>query len=176
MKKFIRRLKIRFTDKKKYAQMIGVKMGEHTSIASKDHWSSEPYLIEIGDYCRITKGVKFFTHGAARLARRKYPNYDFFGKIKVGDWCFIGTNALIMPGVTIEDNVIVAAGSVVAKSVPKGSIVAGNPARIVGHIDDFIEKNLKYNMNTKGKSRAEKKKILLSQDESMFVKKKFMTE
>ena len=45
-----------------------------------------------------------------------------------------------MPGITIEDDCIVGAGAVVTKSVPKGSIVAGNPAVYIGKSSDFIEK------------------------------------
>ena len=50
---------------------------------------------------------------------------------KVGENCFIGGRSLILPGVEIGDGSIVGAGAVVTKSVPNGSIVAGNPAKIV---------------------------------------------
>lgn len=50
---------------------------------------------------------------------------------RVGKNCFIGGRSLIMPGVEIGDHCIVGAGSVVVKSVPAGSIVAGNPAKVI---------------------------------------------
>lgn len=50
---------------------------------------------------------------------------------------FIGTNSIIMPGVVIEDNVIVAARSIVTKSVPSGVIIGGNPAKILGDYDSY---------------------------------------
>ncbi|WQI94222.1 acyltransferase, partial [Rossellomorea vietnamensis] len=48
---------------------------------------------------------------------------------------------LIMPGVTVGKNSIVAAGSVVVKSVPEGSVVGGNPARVLTRVDDYIKKH-----------------------------------
>ena len=56
-------------------------------------------------------------------------NYTKIGSITIEDNVFIGARALIMPRVTIGKNSIVAAGSIVTKSIPKGSIVAGNPAK-----------------------------------------------
>ena len=55
----------------------------------------------------------------------------FEQKTKIGANCFIGCGAIIMPGVTIGDQVIVGAGSVVTKDVPSGSIVGGNPAKVI---------------------------------------------
>ena len=51
--------------------------------------------------------------GGAKVARYKYPKFDVFGKVKIGNNVYIGNNALIMPGVSIGNNVLVAAGSVV---------------------------------------------------------------
>lgn len=65
------------------------------------------------------------------VVRCQIPDFDIFGKITIGDWVYIGNNSLIMPGVTIDNNVLVASGSVVTKSVPAGVVVAGNPARII---------------------------------------------
>lgn len=69
---------------------------------------------------QITSGTKFFTHGAAWVLRDKYPEIDFFGKIKIGDNVYIGNDSLILPGVAIGSNVIIAAGSVVTKSFRGG--------------------------------------------------------
>ena len=82
-----RRLRYTFMSNEQYAKFIGVKIGGGNFIAGKDHWPSEPYLITIGSNCALTKGVKIFTHGGARVARRKYPNYDVFGMVEVGDYC-----------------------------------------------------------------------------------------
>lgn len=159
---------LKHTNPRKCAIFCGVKMGKNVFWATK-YIPTESYLVEIGDNTQITEGVKLFTHGGAHIARYKIPKFDTFGKIKIGNWCYIGTDSLIMPGVEIKDHVLVAAGSVVTKSVPSNSIVADNPARIIGNIDDYIKKNIKYNINTKGLNNKNKKKIIF--EKSIFIKK-----
>ena len=106
--------------------------------------------------------------------RQRYPNFDSFGKISIGNHVYIGANSLIMPGVTIEDNVLVAAGSVVTKSVPSGYVVAGNPAKIICSIDSYIERNLKYNTETKGKNFEYKRELLKTLPDDKFIKKGYL--
>lgn len=162
-----------FWNFEKRALDAGVKMGANNFIDSV-FWSSEPYLITIGCNCAITSGVKFFTHGGARVARIKYPNFDIFGKVSIGNHVYIGTNSLIMPGVIIGDNVLVAAGSVVTKSVPSNVVIGGNPAKILCSIDDYIKKNAIYNTGSKGMNRQEKRHFLLSCGEEKFIKKSYL--
>ena len=99
------------------------------------------------------------------------PTFDAFGKVVIGDYVYIGAEALIMPGVTIGDHVLVAAGSVVTKSVPSGIVVAGNPAKPICTIEEFYARNKKYNVKTNGLSAREKRKTLLKMADEMFVKK-----
>lgn len=162
-----------FLSPQKRAKKAGVIMGDDNFIVG-DFWGSEPYLITIGSHCQITRNVKFYTHGGAGAIREKYPNFDCFGKISIGNYVYIGNNAMIMPGVSIGDNVLVAAGSVVTKSVPSNVVIGGNPAKIICKIDDYIQRNLKYNTDSKHMSAEQKKKFLLSLPESAFIKKKTM--
>ena len=64
-----------------------------------------------------------------------------------------------------------AAGSIVTKSVPPGMVVGGNPAKVICTVDEFIVKNKKYNLSTKGLSSEQKKERLLTTKEEMFIKK-----
>lgn len=148
----------------------GVKMGKHNFISSH-FWSSEPYLITIGSHCQITAGVRLETHGGANVLREEYPDFDVFGKVVIGDWVYLGNNTLIMPGVTIGDHVLVAAGSIVTKSVPSNMVVGGNPARIICSLEEYKQKNLKYNVGSKGMSFKEKRNYLLTLSEDKFLVK-----
>jgi len=139
-------------------------------IATK-YFGSEPYLVSIGNHVQITNDVKFFTHGGGWVFREKYPDFDTFGKIVIKNNVYIGNNALIMPGVTIGNNVIIGSGTVVTKSVNDGDIVAGNPGKVIGNINDFETKLLPFNVNTKKHSYKKKKEFLLNLSEDKFIKK-----
>lgn len=162
-----------FYSHEKCARKLGVKLGKGCDIAECS-FGSEPFLIEIGNHVQITKGVKFFTHGGAWTLRLIYPDFDCFGRIKIGNNVYIGNNALIMPGVTVGDNVVIGAGSILTKSVPDGVVVAGNPAKIISTMDDYIIKHIPLNMHTKGKSLSEKRAILQNADKVLFIAKKYM--
>ena len=162
-----------FRSKIDYARHIGVKIGDNCFIATHG-WSSEPYLIEIGNNVALTAGVKIHTHGGSRIARYQIPKFDVFGKVKIGDGCYIGTNAQIMPGVTIGNRSLVAAGSIVTKSIPDGVVVGGNPAKYICTVEEYISRNKKYNLNTKGLSPEDKKVILCSFSDEKFISKNFI--
>lgn len=128
-----------------YARAIGVVIGEDNFLPDKRCWSTEPYLIKVGSHRQITEGVRILTHGGNQVVRDRYPKFDTFGKVTIGDWVYIGFNSLIMPGVTIGDNVLIAAGSIVTKSIPSGVVVGRNPAKIICTITDYIQRNTKFN-------------------------------
>lgn len=89
----------------------------------------------------------------------------------MGDYVYVGQNSLIMPGVTIGNRVIIAADSIVTKSVPSNVVVGGNPASIICQTQEFIDKNLRYNIDTKHLPPEEKRKLILSLEDSSFIKK-----
>lgn len=157
-----------FWSSEKIARFNGVNIGKNCRIQNVV-FGSEPYLITIGNNVRLTNGTKIFTHGGAGILREKYPNIDFFGKVVIKDNVYVGNNCLIMPGVSIGSNVLVAAGSVVTKSVPDNVVVAGNPAKIVSNIEDFEKKMLTKNVASKGMSKTEKENYLLSLPDSAFI-------
>ena len=170
MKKIIKRIRKSVYSPAKYAIFVGVKIGKNCRIRTKE-FGSEPYLIVIGDNTVVAANVKFYNHGAAAILRHIDPNADFFGKINIGSNVYIGSNCLIMPGVSIGDNAIVAAGSVVTKSIEGGKIVGGNPAKVIGTRENFIERNLPFNLGIKNLSEKDKREFLLSLDDDKFIKK-----
>jgi acetyltransferase-like isoleucine patch superfamily enzyme len=123
-----------------YARFKGVNFGENCRIYTH-RFGTEPWLINIGNNVTITSNVILLTHdGSTWLMHDKKGRRYLYRKIEIGNNVFIGINSIIMPGVKIDDDVIVAAGSIVTKSVPKGSIVAGNPAVIIGNFYNYKQK------------------------------------
>ncbi|MBO3078328.1 acyltransferase [Mammaliicoccus vitulinus] len=164
MKKWLKK----FTKKEltiKAAKKIGVKIGKNCRFlnVTSSTFGSEPYLITIGNHVTITRGVSFITHdGGVWVFRNKEKNIDVFGKIKVGNNVFIGLNSLILPGVTIGDNVVVAAGSVVTKNIESDSVVGGNPARKIRSIEEYREKSWENADFIKSYNNVEKKEYLIN--------------
>lgn len=174
----LKRIRTKFESPKSYAKRIGIKMGKGCYISTKE-FPHEGYLIELGDYVRIAPHTSFYTHGGIWSIRKWYndPNLEHFGKIKVGSYTSIGSYTMIMPGVTIGERCIIGGGSVVTKSVPDGCMVAGNPARIIGHTDDFYKRiKDKHDFGCKQLSDKEKKEYLLNQPEEKFIRKGYMKD
>lgn len=154
----------------KYARQRGVIIGENCCIETK-YFGTEPYLIKIGNHVQVTEDVKFFTHGGGWILRLKYPDFDSFGRITIGNNVYIGNNVLIMPGVTIGDNVVVGAGSVVTKSIPSNCVVAGNPAKYISSIEEYIDKNIPYNFHSCGLNMENKRKYITNNRDNKFIVK-----
>ena len=125
-----------------YLRSLGAEVGSNCRILTSS-FGSEPWLISIGNNVTITSGVKILNHdGAAWLINDEKGRRYSYKKVTIGNNVFIGVNSIIMPGVVVENEVIIAAGSVVTKSVPKGKIVGGNPAKIIGNFSDYKNKAL----------------------------------
>lgn len=139
----------------------GMVIGEGTHIFS-NIITAEPYLISIGKNCTISTEVCFLTHDASiGVFLDRQVHSDICGKILIGNNCFIGNRAIILYGVSLPDNTIVAAGSVVTRSVAEsGCIIAGNPAKVVGRVVDFLSKNQSNFLSLHGLSPNERKELI----------------
>ncbi|WKZ95466.1 acyltransferase [Lacticaseibacillus paracasei] len=105
---------------------------------------SEPYLLNLHNNVVVASNVTFVTHDIIDyMLNYKLRNQEikpYIGPIEIFDNVFIGSDSIILYDTKIGPNAIVAAGSVVVKDVPEGTIVGGNPARVIGHIDSLIKK------------------------------------
>ncbi|SFB85249.1 maltose O-acetyltransferase [Alkalibacterium subtropicum] len=92
--------------------------------------------IRIGKNAMLGPGVSLVTPEHPLEAEARNSGYEFGRPITLGDNCWIGTNATIVGGVTLGDNVVVAAGAVVKKSFPANVVIGGVPAGIIRTIDN----------------------------------------
>lgn len=127
-----------------YYRAKGIKIGKGTYFFSTDIIvdTQRPYMVEIGEYCKITKGVIILQHDYSRsVLRRKYG--EIIGESKkttIGNNVFIGVNSVILMGSNIGDNVIIGAGSVVSGNVPNDVVIAGNPAKKICSLSEYRTK------------------------------------
>jgi len=113
----------------RYLRKQGVKIGDRCRIRTM-RFSTEPYLIEIGDHVAVAANTEFITHDGATWCFEDLAG-GVFGKIVIGNNVFIGINCIILSNTTIGDNCIVGAGSVVRGHFPENSIICGNPAAVI---------------------------------------------
>ena len=115
-------------------------MGEHCHI-QMNAVITDPAYVRLGNNVHLTGCTLFGHDGAvAMLKQASGLALDKVGKIEIHDNVFVGHQAIIMPGVSIGPNAIVAAGSVVTADVPAGSIVGGVPARVIGEVSSLLER------------------------------------
>ena len=85
----------------------------------------------VGDYTIINSGANVDHDCTVGEASHLAPKATLAGEVVVGNDVFIGANATVLPRIRIEDNAVIGAGSVVTKDIPRGVIVAGNPAKVL---------------------------------------------
>ena len=159
--KIIRRLVRTFFSGQSYAKYIGVKVGNNCRLL-KCSFSTEPYLITMGNHVSATE-TRFVTHGGGVwVFREKYPDIDIIGTITIGNNVYIGMGVIVLPNVTIGNNVIIGAGSIVTKDIPDNSVAIGIPAKVIKSIDDYKSGAFQKSNNTKGFSYSEKKSFYIN--------------
>lgn len=116
----------------------GLRIGENVQIIDSFFFDpSHCFLISIGNNCIICPNVRLIAHDAST---KRLLGYTRIGKIDIRENCFIGDSAIVLPNITIGPNSIVGAGAVVTNDVPPNTVVAGNPARVIGSLEDFLNK------------------------------------
>jgi len=97
-------------------------------------------IVTIGDNCLFAPNVSLYTAGHPLHPVSRNSLYEFAKPINIGDNVWLGGGVTVLPGVTIGNNVVVAAGAVVTKDVPDNCVVGGVPAKIIKTIEDDVER------------------------------------
>jgi maltose O-acetyltransferase len=119
----------------------GLKVGKNLNMQSEVIIDSNHcWHITIGDDVILAPRVMILAHDAST---KRFLNHTRIGKVSIGNRVFIGASSVILPGVTIGNDVIVGAGSVVTIDIPDGVVAAGNPAKVLMSLSDFLAKRQK---------------------------------
>jgi len=145
-----------------YLRGRGVKIGEEVNIINTTIDYGHGFLVSIGNKVTLT-GVQILAHDAST----QIPfGVSKVGRVTIGNEVFVGHGTIILPNVKIGNRVIIGAGSVVSKDIPDNSIAVGNPIRVIGTYDAFLEKHTKqmkerpvYSTHWTEKSVEEKEKM-----------------
>ncbi len=106
--------------------------------------------IYVGDYTMFGPNVTVATAGHPILPELRKQAYQYNAPVHIGKNCWIGAGVLIMPGITIGDNTVIGAGSVVTKDIPANVIAVGNPCHVLREINEhdreyyFKDKKIKW--------------------------------
>lgn len=126
-------------------QEEGIQVGSHTVFFDPHTQTIDrerPWMLKIGDYCKITRGTTILCHDYSRsVLRRAYG--EVIGEAAetvIGDNVFIGVNSVILMGAHIGSDVIIGAGSVVSGHIPDRCVAAGNPARVIRTLDEHVSR------------------------------------
>lgn len=112
----------------------GMVIGEDVGLVNVTLDSLFPFMIEIGSNVLITHAT-VLAHDASPVV---FGDETRVGRVKIGDRVFVGAGAVMLPGVEIGSRSMVGANAVVSRDVPANSVVAGNPARVVANVDDWL--------------------------------------
>lgn len=102
--------------------------------------SSHCWLIDIGDNVTMAPRVHILCHDAST---KDFLNYTKIGRVNIGSHVFIGAGTVVLPGVTIGNNVIIGANSTVTHDIPDNSVAAGNPAKVICSLEEYLDKEKK---------------------------------
>lgn len=136
--KYLRRWRLR------QIKRAGLQIAADCHLGGWPVWGSEPFLISIGRRVAISDGAVFLTHDGGTWVFRNDEGFEDvikFGRITIHDGCFIGYGVTFMPGVEVGPNSVIAAGSVVTRSIPANSVAAGNPARVFMSRDEYARQS-----------------------------------
>lgn len=96
--------------------------------------------IYVGDYTMIGPNVTIASAGHPILPELREKAYQYNSPVHIGKNCWLGAGIIIVPGITIGDNVVIGAGSIVTKDIPSNVIAVGNPCRVLREINEHDKK------------------------------------
>jgi maltose O-acetyltransferase len=125
----------------RWAQLraLGMQIGDDVHLPESTFIDvSHCFLISIGDHCGFGEECHILAHDAQM---DEFLDAGRIGRVIIHPSCHIGARTVILPGVEIGPRTIVGANSVVTRTLPAGTVCAGNPARVLCSLEEYLEKH-----------------------------------
>lgn len=115
--------------------------GHHVHFGKNIYANSNLTLVDdthiyVGDYTMFGPNVVIASAGHPILPELREKGYQYNAPVHIGKNCWLGAGVIVVPGITIGDNVVIGAGSVVTKDIPPNVVAVGNPCKILREIND----------------------------------------
>ncbi len=115
--------------------------GRHLHLGKNIYFNFNVTLVDdthiyIGDYTMLGPNVVIATAGHPILPELRQQGYQYNAAVHIGRNCWLGAGVIIVPGITIGDNVVIGAGSIVTKDIPDNSVAVGNPCKVVREVNE----------------------------------------
>jgi len=129
----------RLERKWKHLRALGMHLGQGVNLPAST-WidTSHCFLISIGDWCGFGEGCLILAHDAQM---DEFLDAGRIAPVTIHESCHFGSRTLILPGVEVGPRTLVGAGSVVSRSLPPETVCAGSPAKVLGSLDDYLERH-----------------------------------
>jgi maltose O-acetyltransferase len=120
----------------------GMKIGKGVNLPMSTWIDTDHcFLISIGDNCGFGDSCAILAHDAMP---NEYLDATKIGRVTIGESCHFGMRTIILPGVEIGARCVIGSGSVVIKDIPAGSVAAGNPAKVICTLDEYLDRHREW--------------------------------
>lgn len=129
--------------------------GKHVHLGNNVYFNFNATLVDdthiyIGDYTMLGPNVVIATAGHPILPELREKALQYNLPVHIGKNCWLGAGVIVLPGVTIGDNTVIGAGSVVTKDIPANVVAVGNPCKVLREINEhdrefyYKDRRIKY--------------------------------
>lgn len=115
--------------------------GRHVHLGKNIYFNFNVTIVDdthvyIGDYTMLGPNVTIATAGHPVMPELREQGYQYNMPVRIGKICWMGAGVIVVPGITIGNNVVIGAGSIVTKNIPDNTVAVGNPCKVIRQVNE----------------------------------------